>query len=138
MGIDKDYLSRWASKFEELGLSVSDVLNYALGNFDETIMTDEDLSKLENLEMPTLTSYTLPIDSLIESTNNIEDVFSVIDEYDFSSIEGLNAGALKNYVTLFMNRTGEDLELSFSAWLEKYLNELYKSNVTKINEYKTY
>ena len=75
------------------------------------------------------------IDELINSGKTTEEINNIIDGYDFSNTKGINANALKSYVSLFIHRSKEDIDLSFLQWLEKYLNGLYDSNITAIDHY---
>ena len=133
---DDDYLDAWSGEFEKLGYSVSDVLNYVLGLFDETIMDESGWQQIKSL---TKTNFTggieADIEQLINNYENKDDLLSAIDRMDLIETEGVNKETLKFYVGQYMDRTEEDLNISFSDWLSKYLDQLYEENKTAIDDY---
>lgn len=160
---DREYLEQWSDELEARGLTVDEILNPTPVETKYWSIADNEWAtilqplnyaeKLKDMSRPvsyfvhgnkeiedqlaelSRNSETLNLDQLMAQYNN--DVDAVVDAVSgqLKNIKGLDKGNLAAYLKLFKERTGEDLELGFDAWFEKYLNQLYEDNQAAIEAY---
>ena len=135
---NRNYLESWAKELKSVGFkSTDDFLNYE--NAYERLEKTRDLKRntSERLSQVTKNDVGISIDQLLAKYhNNLTDVLNAVNSEDYQEFEGIDKSTLSGYITAFFDRTGEDLQLNFSDWIVKYLNEIYEENKAVIDEYK--
>ena len=98
---------------------------------------DHYMDEQESIELA-MQQTTGTLDQFIQSNydQGLDAIMAAIEDAGIAdNMESMDSTTLRGYVSLYLNRSAEDINLSFSDWLEKYLNQMYQANVTEIENY---
>lgn len=93
-------------------------------------------SKWEGIPEAIDTQFTESLDEIfIEADGSLETVLAEINTMNLDNIEGITKEDLITLATLYMQRTGDDVGLSFSTWLEQYYTDLWNNYADATTKY---
>ena len=93
-------------------------------------------SKWEGIPEAIDTQFTESLDEIfIKADGSLKTVLAEINTMNLDNIEGITKEDLITLATLYMQRTGDDVGLSFSTWLEQYYTDLWNDYADATTKY---